>query len=278
MKDLTTPRKETTLTTLQQRADNSVNGYLQSLPNNNFSSSYSTNNNTFSSNTYALCENNVAMLARQLLKLLTYLFNHNVFIKNFNSSQLGFLTSNSKWTAVRLTDFTCLEKTSGTEEQIVRVKRANIGAMLDIVSGLLYRDQSKYNRITSEACMTFMKLARTSFVEGSQPLDKLYLLNSHQFLKEMQSQEAGELHVKTDRLAKRVIENNNSVSCKVGRSSTGAGGAGGSLGQSQSGSGSPTSSNVSMNFTPKEFSLGKVKHSSLVRRRELDKQKDDTTN
>jgi len=253
MKDLTTPRRETVLTTLQQRSDNSVNGYLQSVP----------QNVQISSNAYALCENNVAMLARQLLKLLTYLFNHNITINQFNSDQLGFLTSNSKWTAVRLTDFTCLEKTTGTEEQIVRAKRANIGAMLDIISGLLYKDQSKYNRITSEACMTFLKLARNSFVDGNQPLDKLYLLNSHKFLKEMQSQEAGELHPKTDKTTKRVIENTNNVNAKVGRSSTGN-----NLPQN-SGTNSPTSSNVSMNSGPKEFSLGKVKNSSLVRRREL---------
>jgi hypothetical protein len=261
MKDLTTPRRETVLTTLQQRSDNSVNGYLQSVP----------QNVQISCNAYALCENNVAMLARQLLKLLTYLFNHNITINQFNSDQLGFLTSNSKWTAVRLTDFTCLEKTTGTEEQIIRAKRANIGAMLDIVSGLLYKDQSKYNRITSEACMTFLKLARNSFVDGSQPLDKLYLLNSHKFLKEMQSQEAGELHPKTDKTTKRVIENTNNVNAKVGRTSTGN-----SLPQN-SGTNSPTSSNVSMNSAPKEFSLGRVKNSSLVRRRELVKNPEESS-
>jgi len=82
-------------------------------------------------------------------------------------------------------------------------------------------------------------------------------------LKEMQSQEAGELHPKTDKTTKRVIENTNNVNAKVGRSSTGN-----SVPQN-SGTNSPTSSNVSMNSGPKEFSLGKVKNSSLVRRREL---------
>jgi len=251
MKDLTTPRRETVLTTLDQRAVNSINGYIQSMQ-----------GSFQSSTTFAVCENNVAMLAKQLLKLLTYLFGYNVTIKNFNSGHLGFLTTNSKWTAVRLTDFTCLEKATGTEEQILKQKRNNIEGLLDIISELVYKDQNKYNRITSEACMTFLKLARNSFVDGSQPLDKLYLLHSHKFLKEVQSQEAGELHPKTERMAKRVINNvvasESDVSAKVGRSSTV---------QTNSGVSSPTSSNVSMNSTPKEFSLGKIKHSSLVKRR-----------
>lgn len=260
MKDLTTPRKETVLTSLDQRAINSINGYIQS-----------TQGNARSSITYAVCENNAAMLARQLLKLLTYLFGYNVTIKNFKSEHLGFLTSNSKWTAVRLTDFTCLEKATGTDEQVLKQKRNNIESMLDIISELIYKDQRKYNRITSEACMTFLKLARTSFVDGSQPLDKLYLLHSHTFLKEAQSQEAGELHLKTERVAKRVVNNEvasqGDVSAKIGRTSTGASLNGSNGIQTNSGVSSPTSSNVSMNSTPKEFSLGKIKHSSLVKRR-----------
>jgi len=265
MKDLTTPRIITVLTTLDQRAMNSINGYMQSMQANNLQSS----------KTYAVCENNVAMLAKQLLKLLQYLFSYNVTIKHFKSGHLGFLTTNSKWTAVRLTDFTCLEKSTGTDEQILKQKRNNIEGMLDIISELIYKDQSKYNRITSEACMTFLKLVRNSFVDGSQPLDKLCLLYSHKFLKEVQSQEAGELHPKTERMAKRVINNvvasQSDVSAKVGRSSTGASLNGSQVGsqgiQTNSGVSSPTSSNVSMNSTPKEFSLGKIKHSSLVKRR-----------
>ena len=107
-------------------------------------------------------------------------------LKRLYEKHDGFLTSNSKWTAVRLTDFTCLEKATGTDEQVLKQKRNNIEGMLDIISELIYKDQRKYNRITSEACMTFLKLARTSFVDGSQPLDKLYLLHSHTFLKEAQ--------------------------------------------------------------------------------------------
>merc|ERR1712127_291492 len=265
MKDLTTPRIITVLTTLDQRAMNSINGYMQSMQANNLQSS----------KTYAVCENNVAMLAKQLLKLSQYLFSYNVTIKHFKSGHLGFLTTNSKWTAVRLTDFTCLEKSTGTDEQILKQKRDNIEGMLDIISELIYKDQSKYNRITSEACMTFLKLVRNSFVDGSQPLDKLCLLYSHKFLKEVQSQEAGELHPKTERMAKRVINNvvasQSDVSAKVGRSSTGASLNGSQVAsqgiQTNSDVSSPTSSNISMNSTPKEFSLGKIKHSSLVKRR-----------
>merc|ERR1719461_2449903 len=250
MKDLTTPRRETVLTSLQQRADNSVNGFLQSIP---------AHINT-SVNNYALSENNVAMLTRQLLKLVQYLFDKNIIIKNFNSSQLGFLTSSSKWTAVRLIDFTCLEKMSGTEEQILKQKRQNVGALLDIISSLLYKDQTKYTRITSEACMTFLKLVKNSFVDGNQPMEKLQLLHSHKFLKDLQSQEAGELHPKSNKIPKRSINNANNINAKVGRSST-------NLADSNSGTNSPNSS-VSNNSTPTGFSLGNVKHSSLVRRRE----------
>lgn len=260
MKDLTTPRRETVLTSLQQRSENSVSGFLQSIP----------QNVNFSANMYALCENNVAMLTRQLLKLLQYLFSHNITVKNFNALQLGFLTSSSKWTAVRLIDFTCLEKISGTDEQILKQKRNNIGALIDIISGLLYKDQSKYTRITSEACMTFLKLVRNSFVDGQQPMEKLQLLYSHKFLKDLQSQEAGELHPKSNKIPKRTINNGNNSNAKIGRSST-------TLADSNSGTNSPNSS-VSNNSTPTGFSLGNVKHSSLVRRRELVKQKEESSN
>merc|ERR1719461_633021 len=263
MKDLTTPRRETVLTSLQQRADNSVNGFLQSIPQ---------HINT-SVNNYALSENNVAMLTRQLLKLVQYLFDKNIMIKNFNSSQLGFLTSSSKWTAVRLIDFTCLEKMSGTEEQILKQKRQNVGALLDIISSLLYKDQSKYTRITSEACMTFLKLVRNSFVDGQQPMEKLYLLFSHKFLKDLQSQEAGELHPKYNKIPKRSLNNGNDTNnvTKVGRPSQTI------LADSNSGTNSPKSS-VSNNSTPTGFSLGNVKHSSLVRRRAENKQKEELNN
>merc|ERR1712178_176452 len=264
MKDLTTPRRETVLTSLQQRADNSVNGFLQSIPQ---------HINT-SVNNYALSENNVAVLTKQLLKLVQYLFDKNIIIKNFNSSQLGFLTSSSKWTAVRLIDFTCLEKMSGTEEQILKQKRQNVGALLDIISSLLYKDQSKYTRITSEACMTFLKLVRNSFVDGQQPMEKLYLLYSHKFLKDLQSQEAGELHPKSNKIPKRTLNNGNDINqaTKVGRPSQTA------LADSNSGTNSPNSS-VSNNSTPTGFSLGNVKQSSLVRRREREvKQKEESNN
>jgi len=266
MKDLTTPRRETVLTSLQQRADNSVNGFLQSIPQ---------HINT-SVNSYALSENNVSMLTKQLLKLIQYLFSNNIIIKNFNSSQLGFLTSSSKWTAVRLIDFTCLEKMSGTDEQILKQKRQNVGALLDIVSGLLFKDQSKFTRITSEACMTFMKLVRNSFVDGQQPMEKLYLLFSHKFLKDVQSQEAGELHPKSNKLSKRPSNANNgnngndTNAAKVGRPSQTA--------LAESSNTNSTNSSVSNNSTPTGFSLGNVKHSSLVRRRELIKQKEESNN
>jgi len=219
------------------------------------------------------------------LKLIQYLFNNNIIIKNFNSSQLGFLTSSSKWTAVRLIDFTCLEKMSGTEEQILKQKRQNVGALLDIVSGLLFKDQSKYTRITSEACMTFMKLVRNSFVDGQQPMEKLYLLFSHKFLKDNQSQEAGELHPKTNKISKRPLNGNNGNSgnngnnsnngndtnAKIGRPSQTA------LADSNSGLNSSNSS-VSNNSTPTGFNLSNVGHSSLMRRRELIKQKEESKN
>merc|ERR1712038_2228331 len=260
MKDLTTPRRETVLTSLEQRAENSVNGFLQSIP----------QNINFSANTYALSENNVSMLTHQLLKLLQYLFSNNISIRKFNEKQLGFLTATSKWSAVRLIDFTCLENQTGTDEQILKQKRNTVGALLDIISGLLYKDQSKYTRITSEACMTFLKLVRNSFVDGQQPMEKLPLLFSHKFLKDLQSQEAGELHPKSNKIPKRSINNGSDVKIKIGRSST-------TLVDSNSGTNTPSSS-VSNNSTPTGFSLGNVKHSSLVRRREQNKQKDEPGN
>merc|ERR1712038_1502320 len=263
MKDLTTPRRETALTSLQQRAENSVNGFLQSIP----------QNINFSANTYALSENNVSMLTQQLLKLLQYLFSNNISIRKFNEKQLGFLTATSKWSAVRLIDFTCLENQTGTDEQILKQKRNTVGALLDIISGLLYKDQSKYTRITSEACMTFLKLVRNSFVDGQQPMEKLYLLYSHKFLKDLQSQEAGEPHPKSNKIPKRTLNNGNDINqaTKVGRPSQTA------LADSNSGTNSPNSS-VSNNSTPTGFSLGNAKHSSLVRRREMVKQKEESNN
>merc|ERR1711937_116657 len=84
-------------------------------------------------------------------------------------------------------------------------RRANIGGLVSIINRLLYKDSSKFNRIISEQCLTFLKLVRTSFVEGEQSLDKLVLLFSHDFLKTPQAVEPGELHPKTDRMKKRSI-------------------------------------------------------------------------
>merc|ERR1712117_966654 len=180
----------------------------------------------------------------------------------------------AKWTAVRLIDFTCLEKISGTDEQIMKQKRNNISALLDIVSGLLYKDQSKYTRITSEACMTFLKLVKNSFVDGQQPLEKLHLLHSHKFLKDLQSQEAGELHPKSNKIPKRSINNGQNINAKVGRPSSSTT----LVDNSNSGTNSSPNSSVSNNSTPTGFSLGNVKHSSLVRRREMVKQKEEESN
>jgi len=245
---------------------NSINGYLQST------------NQLNSSKSYGLSENNASIITRHLLRLLNYLFKYNLIIRDFNQNQLGFLTSNSKWSTVRLTDFTCLEKISGTVEQMARAKRNCIGKMLDIVWDLLYRDSEKYTRLTSSDCMTFFKLARNSFVNGNQPLERIHLLESHNFLKNVQSGEAGELIMKTERMAKKQMKPSEEMKetvvskTQLARVSSNQQNLSSSASNTNLNS-SPSSSNISMNSTPLGFSLGKPKESSLVRRRK--KEKDD---
>jgi len=216
--------------------------------------------------TYGISESAIQQCTLALLNLLSYVHQRDIIIKNFNISQLSFLTQSSAFNAIRLSAFDsllALDKRTTSPAAIEKYKKQNLSDLYHIYTEITYKDHTKFSRMLTEVTNRFKnffgKCAETTTPSCSI---KIKHLLDHEYFKVQLSTESEQLIPRNSNLAAPAHTTTPSTSSKhqplAANNSSPAR-------NSVAGTSSPTVQKKKL--SSQSFNLGNVGMSNLAKRR-----------